>query len=98
MKINDDIIAGYIMGEGCFTFHKNSFSPCFTIKCHVKDIELIKIIKDRFGGIDSINSWNNGKYIGYTVGGINNCKKIISILNGKIYGDKKIDFDNWKYF
>lgn len=58
--ISDEYIRGLIEGEGCFTFCstpqrvkvngeiKKCLLPTFVIRMHIRDIELIKAIRDRF--------------------------------------------------
>ena len=84
-------IGGFISGEGCFTFF-NDYTPVCQITLSKKDTDILyEIQKTLQLGKVSLN-----KNAIFKVSKKDNCLKLINMLNNNIYGDKLIDYENWK--
>jgi LAGLIDADG endonuclease len=85
-KINPNWITGFVDGEGCFLVHigkrKNPKSgwhiqPCFQIKLHIKDKDLLLNVKSFFNEIGTINLDNKYNKVVYKVYKLNDIVNII---------------------
>ena len=94
-------LSGLLSADGCFTFTPECH-PIFSIR--MKDNEdnekLLTTIQYKFkiGKIyRNIQGYYNGKRKGIMllVYGLDECIKLIPLINNTIYGDKEIQFRNW---
>lgn len=89
MNLTKEWIGGFISGEGCFTF--NGLTPIFQITLSKKDKNILYEIK-KYIKIGKIHIYKN---CCFSVSS-KECLKLIKIIDGYIYGDKLIDYENWK--
>lgn len=99
-RISEDYIRGLVEGEGHFGLQKNGeyAIPCFVLKMHVRDKELIEAIRDYLGIHNKVYEYRNqGRHFAmFTVRDIVTLKtKIVPLLKGKLLGFKGTQFDWW---
>lgn len=96
-----DFIAGLLTGIGSFLWvkQKNSEVPVFQLKMQSGDHELLKLVKDRLEIRESIHQYiHQGR--AYSLLLIRSRRtienKLIPIFDGRLFGQKQIQFDVWK--
>lgn len=94
MELTKEWIGGFISGEGCFTFIL--MFPIFSITLSIKDLELLNQIKDFIKIGNVYYKTKKSSSCVYTIYGMEDCQKLINFLEGNIFGDKLIDYENWK--
>ncbi|MFH2136536.1 MAG: LAGLIDADG family homing endonuclease [Patescibacteria group bacterium] len=94
-----DFIAGLIAGEGSFMWIKqnNQEVPVFQLKMHASDKELVEMVRDGLNLNETIHIYNhqNRHYVLLLVRKrktIN--EKIIPLLDGRLFGMKKNQFND----
>jgi len=95
MLMNKDFLAGFICGEGCFTFLKNY--PVFSLTLGVDDMELLFNIKKfvGFGNIGLQKLKGDYKSCCFRVSGVSKCLRLAKILEGNMQGVKSEQFLKW---
>jgi len=91
--ITKEWIGGFICGEGCFTF--NATTPVFQITLSIKDKPLLKEIC-KILNVGKICIAKKNVSCTYGCSGTKNCLKLIKEIDEVIFGDKLIDYNNWK--
>lgn len=96
-----DFIAGLIAGEGSFMWIKQNSQevPVFQLKMHALDKELVEMVRDGLGLDEEIHEYNhqNRHYALLLVRRRKTItEKIIPLLDGRLFGMKKIQFEDWK--
>lgn len=113
-QISKEYIRGLIDGEGCFTFYPakrkchgkilNTRIPTFTLRMHIRDTELIKMVKNKLGIKSKIyvfKSWNKDGYnrgdqAAIIVRGFGELKNlIVPVFYNKLRGYKGVQFITW---
>ena len=96
-----DFIAGLLTSTGSFLWvkQKKSEIPVFQLKMQAGDYELLELIKSKLGIKESIHQYiHQGRK--YSLLLIRSRKTIetilIPILDGRLFGQKKAQFDLWK--
>lgn len=119
MNISNEYIRGLIDGEGSFTFHTNRKKadgiryklPAFVISLHIRDINLLKAVRDKMGLKNKIyyrppriaiqNVKNGNKYISerQAILAVRDFKQLKNIIIPFFYkrlnGYKGIQFMEW---
>lgn len=95
-----DFIAGLIAGEGSFMWIKQNSReiPVFQLKMHVRDKELLEMVRDGLDLSESIHEYlhQNRHYAMLLVRKRKSItEKIIPLLSGRLFGFKKIQFEEW---
>lgn len=100
-RLSDDYLRGLIEGEGHFgadTRNNGEKIPCFVLKMHVRDKELIEGVRDYL----ELRHWvyeykNKGRHFAMLI--IRDIetlkKKIVPLFNGKLLGFKGTQFKWW---
>lgn len=96
-----DFITGLIAGEGSFMWIKQSKRevPVFQLKMHALDKELVEMVRDGLDLDEPVYEYNHQKrhYVLLLVRKRKTiAEKIIPLLNGHLFGLKKIQFNDWK--
>ena len=96
-----DFIAGLIVGEGSFMWIKQNGReiPVFQLKMHVRDKELVEMVRHGLGLNEAIYDYDhqNRHYVLLLVRKRKTIiEKIIPLLDGRLFGYKKIQFEEWK--
>jgi len=101
VKLSDDYIRGLIEGEGHFGSDKlkdGKRIPCFVLKMHVRDKELIEGIRDYLGLYNWVYEYKHqGRHYAMLI--IRDTptlkNKIIPLFKGKLLGFKGTQFEWW---
>ncbi len=113
MKINNipildpNWITGFTDGGGCFYIYLDKrkdrkqgwiFQPCFQIKLHIRDKNLLVLIKSYFGEVGTIVINKNSNFVFYKVYNLNELIRIIIPHFDKypLVTQKRSDFLLWK--
>ncbi|MCK5624938.1 hypothetical protein KAI04_03800 [Candidatus Pacearchaeota archaeon] len=99
-NLNLDIVCGFINGEGCFTNNKGN--PLMTISASIIDKKLLLQIQKilNLGKVYTETNIYNTRKCGMCslkIHGDKQCQKLIKLIDGKIFGVKRIDFENFKH-
>jgi len=96
-----DFIAGLLTGTGSFLWvkQKNSEVPVFQLKMQSNDHELLELVKTKLEIKESIHKYiHQGRE--YSLLLIRSRRtietKLIPILDGRLFGQKQIQFNLWK--
>jgi hypothetical protein len=96
-----DFIAGLIAGEGSFMWIKQNKQEIavFQLKMHVLDKKLVEMVRDGLNLDEPVHEYNhqNRHYVLLLVRKRKTiAEKIIPLLDGRLFGMKEIQFQNWK--
>ncbi len=96
-----DFIAGFLTAVGSFMWvkQKSSEVPVFQLKTRLDDSGLIELIKSKLGIKETLHIYNhqNRQYSLLLIRSRKTIETIlIPILDGRLFGPKKIQFDLWK--
>lgn len=96
-----DFIAGLVAGEGSFMWIKQGGSeiPVFQLKMHALERPLFEMVKETLGLKEKIYEYNhqNRHYVVILVRKRTSIEDtIIPSFENRLYGLKKIQFDEWK--
>lgn len=100
-KISDDYIRGLIEGEGHFGSDNRGNGvkiPCFVLKMHVRDKELIEGVRDYLGVSHRVYEYTHQErpYAMLIIRDIPTLKnKIVPLFNNKLLGFKGTQFSWW---
>lgn len=103
-RLTDDYICGLIDGEGYFgiTRNKGRIIPCFVLKMHVRDKELIEAIRDYLKISNRVYEYNyQGRHSAMLIVRETSALKneVIPIFKKKLLGHKGTQFEWWlKHF
>lgn len=94
-------LGGLICGEGCFSFYmnkKNNFPEFrFTITMHIRDTELLELLRDQIGeGKIKIYKGRPTMARYEILSHKSNVEKIIPYFEPVLLGYKKKQFEQWK--
>lgn len=110
-----EYIRGLTDGEGCFTFYTGKETkkngrikiykvPAFCIRMHVRDKELLEMVKQTLGLRANVytfkayrkDGYNRGESAALIIRGVGALKnKIVPLFYGKLKGFKKKQFESW---
>ena len=106
LKMNPGFVTGFADAESCFFVRvgkkKNMkigwvVEPVFTVRLHIKDVSLLKLIQTYFGGIGKIYVYNNRNEAIFIV---NNLKELYIVIDHfnkyPLITQKWSDFILWK--
>lgn len=100
-----DFIAGFLTATGSFNWvkQKNSEVPVFQLKTKIDDLELLELIKAKLEVKEKVHTYThqNRQYALLLIRSRKTIETVlIPILDGRLFGQKKIQFDLWqkKYF
>ena len=96
-----EFIAGLLTSTGSFLWvkQKNSEVPVFQLKMQAGDHDLLELIKTKLGIKESIHQYIHlgRKYSLLLIRSRKTIETIlIPILDGRLFGQKKLQFDLWK--
>ncbi len=96
-----DFIAGLLTCTGSFLWvkQKNSEVPVFQLKMQASDHQLLELIKEKLEIKESIHQYihQNREYSLLLIRSRRTIETIlIPIIDGRLFGQKKIQFDLWK--
>lgn len=107
-KLSYEYIRGLTEGEGTFTFSTNGKAghkvPAFTIKMHVRDKELLEMVRDTMGLKNRVYEYNHQGHDGHKRGPqamlivreLGNLKNIVvPFFYGRLKGNKGKQFNEW---
>jgi hypothetical protein len=96
-----DFIAGLLTCMGAFLWvkQKNSEVPVFQLKIHASDHQLFELIKDKLKIKENIHQYTHQgrKYSLLLIRGRRSIENmLIPIFDGRLFGQKAIQFELWK--
>lgn len=96
-----DFIAGLIAGEGSFMWIKQNGRevPVFQLKMHVRDKELIEMVRDGLDLNEPIHEYTHqNRHCAMLLVRKRKsiAEKIIPLLDDHLHGYKKIQFEEWR--
>ena len=105
MELNElpslDFIAGLIVGEGSFMWIKQNGTeiPVFQLKMHATERPLFDLLKTKMGLKEKIYEYTHQErhYVLLLIRKRSVIENIIiPVFDGRLFGNKKIQFENWK--
>lgn len=100
-RLSDDYVRGLIEGEGCFsndTKKNGEKIPCFILKMHFRDKELIEAVRDYLQISNFVYEYRNqGRHFAmFIIRDIGTLKtKIVPLFKNKLLGFKGTQFSWW---
>ncbi len=96
-----EFIAGLLTGTGSFLWvkQKNSEVPVFQLKLQAGDHQLLELIKKKLGIKESIHQYihQNRAYSLLLIRSRRTIENVlIPIFDGRLFGQKQIQFEEWK--
>lgn len=100
--LNPDWVSGFTEGDGSFfvstEYANNRIRPCLAIGLNIRDLALLKKIKEFFGGIGSISSAAANNSVHYKILGLTQLNNIIvpHFNTYELAGNKLANFLIWR--